>query len=150
MTFRVGVCKGEGEKHSKINGHRGRGKGLTPVLTPGVSTNKAEGGGMIGQMLLHLVNGGGGAGGVDMIINAEDHLFISMAKPGHGLLERHASVHQHGAVSMTEIMAADGDRMNGGSGKGGNDREKRIQTEQNGSDYLFGNIPSTRNRFCRR
>ena len=73
---------------------------------------------MIEQVLLHLINGGADAGGIDVIIDAENHLFIRMAKPSHSLLDGDTGGDNHGAIGMAEIMAADADGMTGGSGQG--------------------------------
>ena len=62
---------------------------------------------MRGKVLFDLFNRGGSAGGPDMIIDPEDHLFVSMTKPGHRLTDRDTSVDEHGAVSMTEVMGTD-------------------------------------------
>ena len=69
---------------------------------------------MRGKMLLHLINGGAGAGRIDMVIDAEDHLFIRMAQPCHSLLDGDTGGDDHGAIGMAEIMAADGHRMSSG------------------------------------
>lgn len=74
---------------------------------------------MIEKVLLHLINGGAGAGGIDMVIDAEDHLFIRMAQPCHSLLDGDTGGDDHGAIGVAEIMAADADGMTGGSGQGG-------------------------------
>lgn len=68
-------------------------------------------------MLLDLGDRGGSAGSLDMIINAEDHLFISVTEPEHGLLDSDAGRDDHGAVSMAEVMRTEADRMTGRSGQ---------------------------------
>ena len=69
-------------------------------------------------MLLDLGDRGGSAGSLDMIINAEDHLFISVTEPEHGLLDRNTGRDDHGAVSVAEVVRLDDDRMASGSGQG--------------------------------
>lgn len=73
---------------------------------------------MIGKVLFHLINGGGSAGGIDMVIDAEDHLFIRMAQPCHRLFDGDTGGDDHGAIGMAEIMAADGHRMSSGGRQG--------------------------------
>ena len=74
---------------------------------------------MIEKVMFHLINGGGGTGRIDMVIDAEDHLFIRMTEPCHRLLDGDTGGDDHGAIGMAEIMAADADGMTGGGGQGG-------------------------------
>ena len=68
---------------------------------------------MRGEVLFDLFNRGGSAGGTDMIIDPEDHLFVSMTEPGHRLTDGDTRVDKHGAVSVPEVMGTDGHRMTG-------------------------------------
>ena len=60
----------------------------------------------------------GGAFFGDMNVHAEDHFFIRVAEPDHGLVHINASIPEHGAVGVAEIVRAEADRMTGGTGEG--------------------------------
>jgi hypothetical protein len=50
-----------------------------------------------------------------MIVHAEDHFFVGVAEPDHGLVHIDAGIPEHGAVGVPQIVRAESNRVAGGA-----------------------------------
>ena len=66
------------------------------------------------ECFFYLIDAVFGAFFRNVIVNVEDHFFVCVAHPDHGLFHIDTRITEHGAIGMPEIMRTDANGMSCG------------------------------------